>query len=229
MKAGQFVAYMGDSGDAEDSVPHLHFEIRRPDDTAIDPYTSPALGARSRPRAAVQCRCPTLPAPHPSTAASGAGYWTVERDRRRAARFGAAQSLRRAHRHRRSTRPITGIDRAHRPATATGYWVTDGGIFSFGDAPFYGSTGAMHLNQPIVGMAATPIGQRLLAARAPTAACSASATRSFYGSTGAMQLNAPIIAHGRDARPATATGSTRRDGGVFSFGDAELLRIDRRR
>ena len=41
-----------------------------------------------------------------------------------------------------------------------GYWLTasDGGIFTFGDAHFYGSTGAMHLNQPIVGMAATPSG-----------------------------------------------------------------------
>ena len=35
---------------------------------------------------------------------------------------------------------------------------TDGGIFSFGDAAFFGSTGAIHLNQPIVGMAAMPDG-----------------------------------------------------------------------
>ena len=41
-----------------------------------------------------------------------------------------------------------------------GYWLVaaDGGIFSFGDATYYGSTGAIHLNQPIVGMAATPDG-----------------------------------------------------------------------
>ncbi len=39
--------------------------------------------------------------------------------------------------------------------TGNGYWLvaTDGGIFSFGDAHFYGSTGAMHLNAPVVGMA----------------------------------------------------------------------------
>jgi hypothetical protein len=35
---------------------------------------------------------------------------------------------------------------------------SDGGIFAFGDAPFYGSTGNSHLNKPIVGMAATPDG-----------------------------------------------------------------------
>jgi hypothetical protein len=41
-----------------------------------------------------------------------------------------------------------------------GYWLvaSDGGIFSFGDAHFYGSTGAVALNKPIVGMAAAPDG-----------------------------------------------------------------------
>jgi hypothetical protein len=38
-----------------------------------------------------------------------------------------------------------------------GYWLvaSDGGIFAFGDAVFRGSTGSIHLNQPIVGMAST--------------------------------------------------------------------------
>jgi hypothetical protein len=36
-----------------------------------------------------------------------------------------------------------------------GYWLvaSDGGIFSFGDAPFLGSTGGITLNQPITAMA----------------------------------------------------------------------------
>ncbi|WP_160291735.1 hypothetical protein [Acidithrix ferrooxidans] len=36
-----------------------------------------------------------------------------------------------------------------------GYWLvaSDGGVFCFGDAAFYGSTGAMKLNKPIVDMA----------------------------------------------------------------------------
>ncbi len=35
-----------------------------------------------------------------------------------------------------------------------GYWLvaSDGGIFSFGDANFYGSTGNLTLNKPVVGM-----------------------------------------------------------------------------
>jgi hypothetical protein len=38
-----------------------------------------------------------------------------------------------------------------------GYWMvaSDGGIFAFGDAGFYGSAGNLVLNEPIVGMAAT--------------------------------------------------------------------------
>lgn len=35
---GQHIAWVGDSGNAEATVSHLHFEIRLPDGTAIDPY-----------------------------------------------------------------------------------------------------------------------------------------------------------------------------------------------
>ena len=43
------------------------------------------------------------------------------------------------------------------PIPTAGYWLVafDGGIFSFGDATFDGSMGGTHLNQPIVGMAAS--------------------------------------------------------------------------
>jgi hypothetical protein len=46
-----------------------------------------------------------------------------------------------------------------------GYWLvaSDGGVFTYGDAKFYGSTGAIHLNKPIAGMAPTPDGKGLLA------------------------------------------------------------------
>ena len=47
-----------------------------------------------------------------------------------------------------------------------GYWMvaSDGGIFAF-DAPFHGSTGAMRLNKPIVGMSHDLQRSRLLARR----------------------------------------------------------------
>ena len=82
-----------------------------------------------------------------------------------------------------------------------GYWLLglDGGIFTFGDAKFYGSTGAMRLNQPINGMERTHERQGLLARRRTTAASSPSGTRKFYGSTGGMHLNQPVLGMERTA------------------------------
>jgi hypothetical protein len=42
-----------------------------------------------------------------------------------------------------------------------GYWIcgSDGGVFTYGDAGFYGSLGNVNLAAPIVGMTATPSGK----------------------------------------------------------------------
>jgi hypothetical protein len=40
VQKGQQIGWMGDSGNAESVGSHLHFEIREPDGTAIDPYLS---------------------------------------------------------------------------------------------------------------------------------------------------------------------------------------------
>ena len=54
--------------------------------------------------------------------------------------------------------PIVGMAQT---ADGGGYWMvaSDGGIFAYGDAGFYGSMGGSPLNKPIVGMAATPDGK----------------------------------------------------------------------
>src|SRR5581483_6000178 len=61
-----------------------------------------------------------------------------------------------------------------------------------GDAVFYGSTGALHLNRPIVGMAATVDGGGywLVAADAGIFSFGDAV---FHGSTGALHLNQPIV------------------------------------
>ncbi len=97
-----------------------------------------------------------------------------------------------------------------------GYWLvaSDGGVFAFGDATYYGGMGGKHLNQPIVGMAADDAtgGYWLVAADGGIFSFNAP----FYGSTGNIQLNKPII--GMEAAP---NGSGYRfvasDGGVFCF------------
>ena len=54
-------------------------------------------------------------------------------------------------------KPIIGMVPTH---DGGGYWLiaSDGGVFAYGSALFYGSMGGKPLNKPIVGMAVTPDG-----------------------------------------------------------------------
>jgi hypothetical protein len=109
------------------------------------------------------------------------------------------------------------------PAAApdpAGYWVvgTDGGVYAYGAATFKGSTGALKLNRPMVGMAPTPTGQGYWLVASDGGIFSFGDAR-FRGSTGAMQLNKPIV-----GMASTPTGRgywlVASDGGIFAFGDA---------
>ena len=107
------------------------------------------------------------------------------------------------------------------PTTPTsGYSLvaSDGGVFNFGDAAFYGSEAGAHLNAPIVGIASTPngLGYWLVASDGGVFSFGDAA---FYGSEGGTPLNAPIV-----GIAATPTGKgywlAASDGGIFTFGDA---------
>ena len=86
---------------------------------------------------------------------------------------------------------------------------------------FYGSTGGMHLNQPVVGMAATPDGGGYWLVAADGGVFSFGDAR-FFGSTAGMHLNQPVV-----GMAATPDGGgywlVAADGGVFSFGDARFV------
>ncbi len=56
VQAGQILGWMGDSGNSESSVPHLHFEIRRPDGKAVNPFASLRWAQRLQ-----QCLSPNGP------------------------------------------------------------------------------------------------------------------------------------------------------------------------
>ncbi len=115
--------------------------------------------------------------------------------------------------------PIVGMSST---ASGRGYWLvaSDGGIFSFGDAQFYGSTGGLRLNQPIVGMSSTASGRGYWLVASDGGIFSFGDAQ-FYGSTGGLRLNQPIV-----GMSSTASGRgywlVASDGGIFSFGDAQF-------
>ena len=79
-------------------------------------------------------------------------------------------------------------------STGKGYWLvaSDGGVFSFGDAAFYGSTGGTTRNKPIVAAMATPDGKGYWLVASDGGVFSFG-DAIFYGSTGGMTLNKPIV------------------------------------
>ncbi len=110
-----------------------------------------------------------------------------------------------------------------------GYWMaaSDGGVFSFGGARYYGSMGGHPLNQPIVSMAETP-DDRGYWLFASDGGVFAFGDARFFGSVPGVlapqhhTLNAPIV-----AAEVTPDGHGYRmfagDGGVFDFGDARFV------
>jgi hypothetical protein len=118
------------------------------------------------------------------------------------------------------TAPIVGITGS---TDSSSFWfaAADGGVFSFGNAPFYGSMGGATLNAPIVGMAASPDGHGYWLVAADGGVFGFGAAH-FSGSMAAATLSAPIV--GMAASPdglgywLVAAG-----GGVFSFGSAKFL------
>ena len=142
-------------------------------------------------------------------APDGRGYWLVAPT--------ADLRLRRRPLLRLAAGRRSRADRRHRATPdGKGYWLvaTDGGIFAFGDAAFYGSMGGEPLNQPIVGMAAIPDGKGYWLV-ASDGGIFAFGDAVFYGSTGSMTWSSPSWGY----PPADRGGywMVAADGGVFAF------------
>ncbi len=101
-------------------------------------------------------------------------------------------------------------------------WVvaSDGGVFAYGNAGFFGSAGSIHLNKPVVGIAATPdsSGYWLVASDGGVFAYG---NAGFFGSAGDIQLVSSVV-----GMASTFDGAgywlVAADGGVFSFGNAKF-------
>ena len=119
------------------------------------------------------------------------------------------------------------------PPPTYGYWLvgSDGGIFTFGSATFYGSTGNLKLQRPVVGISPTANkgGYWLVASDGGVFAFG---NAGFFGSIPGIglnpagsglphSLNAPIVG----MVPSSDGGGyfmVASDGGVFAFGDARF-------
>jgi hypothetical protein len=98
-----------------------------------------------------------------------------------------------------------------------GYWevAADGGVFTYGGAPFYGSMGGRALGAPVVGMASTPDGHGYWEVGSDGGIFSFG-DAAFHGSMGGLALNRPVVGMATD--PATGGyWEVASDGGVFSF------------
>jgi kumamolisin len=120
----------------------------------------------------------------------------------------------------------------HVAALPHGYWLvgSDGGIFTFGQAAFHGSTGNLQLQRPVVGMTPTADHQGYWMV-ATDGGMFAFGDANYYGSLPGLgynpagsglpkALNAPIVAMvaSPDGRGYLLVAQ---DGGVFAFGDAQ--------
>ncbi|MFT7648845.1 MAG: hypothetical protein ACI8Y4_003599 [Candidatus Poriferisodalaceae bacterium] len=117
---------------------------------------------------------------------------------------------------------VNNIVAIRRHPTGDGYWAvgSDGGIFTFGVAGFFGSLGAVALNQPIVDMAPHPSGEGYWLCASDGGIFSFGAAQ-FHGSAGNIRLNKPAVAMA--AHPSgNGYWLCASDGGIFTYGAAQF-------
>lgn len=186
-----------------------NFEVDRPAETMLDAVAELVAWGHERGYWPAAITGPHQDAPGTATACSGRYLIDAipEINRRAAGGGGAAD------------RPtsVGGAMQLCRTSTGRGYWIVadDGGVFAFGDAPFYGSAGGIKLAAPVVGMAAaSDDGGYALVADDGGVFCYGDVT--YRGGMAGQRLAAPIVGIDLDVddRGYWLLGA---DGGVFAF------------
>lgn len=107
--------------------------------------------------------------------------------------------------------------------SGNGYWqvASDGGVFSYGDAKFYGSVPGLGIKLTnVIGMARTPSGAGYWLVGSDGGVFSFGDAQ-FYGSMAGRPMNTPVV-----GMAVTKSGGgywlVGADGGIFAFGDARF-------
>ncbi|NOX31643.1 MAG: M23 family metallopeptidase [Actinobacteria bacterium] len=247
VERGQHISYVGDSGNAEASVPQLHFEVRRPDGLWINPFPSVEAAKAAQtpppepdpdpdPDPEQPTPDPAVPTPAVPVGTAPAPTDCMPSDR--TAPVGTPSDASGAGYWLLDDRGVVhAIDSPHYGDLSTvddasapvsmistrsgeGYWIVDtnGAIYSFGDAGHFGDMAGIELNGPVQRIEAAPAGDGYWLVGDDGGVFSFGQA-AFHGSAGAINLNAPVI-----SMSATANGNgywlVASDGGVFTFGAA---------
>jgi len=250
VERGQVISYAGDSGNAEFSGSHLHFEVRRPDGLWINPFIQVSAaetagpvepGAPSEPTQPSEHAHPSEPTqPSDPTAPAEMPAPGVCLSEERSAPIGApSEDSARGYWLLDSDGTVHAYDAPHfgdfatehvhatpvsmtATASGDGYWILDtaGKVYPFGDAEFFGDMSDIELNGPVRRLEPEPAGNGYWLV-ADDGGVFAFGEAKFLGSTGALELESPII-----SMTANAEGDgywlVGGDGGVFAFGAAEF-------
>lgn len=207
---GQLLGWLGDSGNAEQTTPHLHFEVIAPTKTPISPYLSLRAAQGHEVGAAIYSTCAASTNPALGKQAAGTWGYRVIMSDGKIVSFGQAKAMRDA----KAKGPVA---TAATP-DGNGYWVVtaDGTVAAGGTAPVLKGRNAT--GDPIVAMVSSKSGKGFWLV-------SASGALSAHGDAPALAaaaVPAPVVA-------ATASGSgsgmwlLSTNGGVTPLGDAPAL------